>query len=101
MEYNFQSCNCFLVLYTCIIIVFHYYHCFIAGHTKSWGAAFRELLTICFEPLGYFPDGRYGPVNPIAEFTYKFMQKLFNEISQVFPDKYIHIGGDEVDFDCW
>lgn len=42
-----------------------------------------------------------GPMNPSSEFTYSFVSKLFQEIKQVFPDNYFHMGGDEVDLDCW
>ena len=32
---------------------------------------------------------------------YEVVQALLEELAAVFPDRYVHLGGDEVDGDCW
>lgn len=67
------------------------------GHTRSWGVSHPEILTACGEPY----VGRLGPIDPTKNVTYEFMQKLLSEVVDVFPDSYVHLGGDEVGFECW
>ncbi|XP_055968439.1 beta-hexosaminidase subunit beta-like isoform X1 [Sorex fumeus] len=69
------------------------------GHTQSWGKGQKDLLTPCYSEN--WQTSMFGPVNPVRNSTYSFMSKLFTEISKVFPDKHIHLGGDEVELNCW
>lgn len=61
------------------------------GHTRSWGVSHPEILTAC---EGTY-SGKLGPIDPTKAETYDFMQKLLSEIVTVFPDDYVHLGGDE------
>ena len=69
------------------------------GHTQSWEAGAPGVLTKCYS--GASPNGLFGPLDATKEDLYPFLSKLFHEIGNVFPDKYIHLGGDEVNTECW
>ena len=71
-----------------------------AGHVASWGKGYPELLTKCHDDQGK-PNGELGPMNPTKNSTYSTLWLLLREAAQVFPDSYLHLGGDEVPFDCW
>lgn len=45
--------------------------------------------------------GKLGPINPTIDENYDFIFSLFEELVEVFPDLYFHLGGDEVGFECW
>lgn len=67
-----------------------------AGHSLSWGRGISGILTEC---IGI--SDKYGPMDPSLPKVYEFLSQFFDEISEVFPERYIHLGGDEVPFDCW
>jgi len=68
----------------------------IPGHATSWLVAYPELASA---PGPYQIERRWGifdpTINPADEKTYKFFDKFFKEMAQLFPDDYFHIGGDE------
>lgn len=61
------------------------------GHTRSWGISHPEILTAC---EGVYTD-KLGPIDPSRDEAYTFMEQLLAEIVRVFPDEYVHLGGDE------
>ncbi|KAJ8925860.1 hypothetical protein NQ315_009712 [Exocentrus adspersus] len=69
------------------------------GHTRSWGEGKRDILTECYPRPN--KTGKLGPIDPTKNSTYEFLKEFFDEVGDVFPDQYIHLGGDEVGFECW
>ncbi len=41
------------------------------------------------------------PISPCSDDVLKFAEDIFAEIIDIFPSKYIHVGGDEVDRTSW
>ncbi|XP_027196686.2 beta-hexosaminidase subunit beta-like [Dermatophagoides pteronyssinus] len=77
------------------------------GHTHAMARAFPDLLTPCYGD-GIHPHIPRYPffsesevLNPMLNFTFKFMHDMFDEFRHTFKDNYIHLGMDEVSYDCW
>jgi len=45
--------------------------------------------------------GVYPDVFAPTDYTFKFLEDVLDEVMQLFPSKYIHIGGDECPKDYW
>lgn len=69
------------------------------GHVGSFGVGYPQLVTQCYQNGS--PNGQTGPIDPTKSSSFDIMSKLWNEVAKVFPDDYVHLGGDEVSYDCW
>ncbi|MFA9389650.1 MAG: family 20 glycosylhydrolase [Prolixibacteraceae bacterium] len=73
------------------------------GHT--WAALFAYPQLSCsgvpFKKPSNVPFAFTDPFCAGNPATYQFLQDVLDEVMEVFPSKYIHIGGDEVKFTPW
>ena len=72
------------------------------GHTTSWLVGHPELGSA---PGPYTIERRPGifepAFDPTREEVYKFLDVFFGEMAALFPDEYLHIGGDENEGKQW
>ena len=72
------------------------------GHSTSWFVGYPELASA---PGPYVLDTVYGVLDPVLDPTreevYTFLDRFFGEMAGLFPDLYVHIGGDEVNPVQW
>ncbi len=69
---------------------------------RSWGKAFPQIIIDCNRtafsqqtPINIFA------LNPIHPDTLAIVEEIFTQITSIFPSRYMHIGGDEVELRCW
>jgi hexosaminidase len=66
------------------------------AHSTSWLVGYPELASA---PGPYVIERTYGifdpTMDPTRESTYKFLDGFIAEMAALFPDAYLHIGGDE------
>lgn len=75
------------------------------GHTGAFGKAYPWLLINTDNKAARDPSVRDQsvcrcPMNVTSDRTMKFVHDFWSEIAATFPDQFVHIGGDEVDFKC-
>jgi hexosaminidase len=72
------------------------------GHSTAWFVGYPELSS---GPGPYQIERRWGifdpAMDPARESTYKLLDKFIAEMAGIFPDRYFHIGGDEVNGKQW
>lgn len=72
------------------------------GHATSWFPGHPELASA---PGPYAIEKGFGvfdpTLDPTKESTYEFLEIFLREMSALFPDEYLHIGGDENNGKQW
>jgi len=72
------------------------------GHSTSWFVGYPQLGSA---PGPYVIDSVFGVLDPVMDPTreevYRFLDDFFVEMAGLFPDAYVHIGGDEVAATQW
>lgn len=75
----------------------------VPGHSQAIIAAYPEAT--CFSDREYYvaTGGVRGnnTVCPTQDFSYELIEGIIEELTEVFPFEYIHIGGDECDKGLW
>ncbi|GLQ17648.1 beta-N-acetylhexosaminidase [Maritalea porphyrae] len=75
----------------------------IPGHCTAVLAAYPDLRDPdepeeSYRSIQGYPNNALNPGLPA---TYKFIETVVEEIADLFPSKFIHVGGDEVDENSW
>ena len=74
----------------------------IPGHSTSWLVGYPEIGSA---PGPFKIERRAGifepALDPTREQTYKFLDAFLGEMAALFPDAYMHIGGDENEGKQW
>ncbi|MGP3593984.1 beta-N-acetylhexosaminidase [Vagococcus sp. WN89Y] len=72
------------------------------GHASAIAVAYPELMSA---PGPYTMARQWGVLKPVLdptkEETYRFAETIVSELAAIFPDPWVHIGGDEVDDTQW
>lgn len=72
------------------------------GHTTSWLVAHPEWGTA---KEARAVSVRFGPhsacLDPTRDEVYEALSRMLDDVTRVFPDRFLHIGGDEVNPKWW
>jgi hexosaminidase len=74
----------------------------VPGHASAIAVAYPELIT---QPGPYAMQRHWGVFEPLLDPSkpevYQFIETMIAELAELFPDDYVHIGGDEIDPTQW
>lgn len=73
----------------------------VPGHSKAILVAYPELAPDVSVSSKSVQGIANNVLSPVKEETYKMLDAVMGEISDLFPFDYIHIGGDEVNTAAW
>uniref|UniRef100_A0A1B6G0T4 Beta-hexosaminidase n=1 Tax=Cuerna arida TaxID=1464854 RepID=A0A1B6G0T4_9HEMI len=71
---------------------------------EGWQWADKHNATVCFkkEPWQQFcVEPPCGQINPTSDYAYEILQGLYADMERLFDSDLFHMGGDEVNINCW
>jgi hexosaminidase len=72
------------------------------GHTTAWFVGYPDVAS---GPGPYQIERKWGifdpAMDPTRDSTYKFLDTFIGEMTSLFPDAYLHVGGDECNGKAW
>jgi hexosaminidase len=71
----------------------------VPGHSRALLSAYPQFSSAPREASARAP-GR-DAIDPTNPAVYPFLDTLFTEVAAIFPDRHIHVGGDEVSATAW
>lgn len=72
----------------------------VPGHVTHWLAAYPEWGMYEVQPSDRFGVHK-ACLNPTDEVVYAALETIFDEVVEIFPDDFVHVGGDEVNPAWW
>jgi hexosaminidase len=72
----------------------------VPGHSLAMLKAYPEYASGEVEGRDYF-SAMGSALNPARPETFTFLDRLFGEMAALFPDRYFHVGGDEISGADW
>lgn len=74
----------------------------VPGHATAIVTAYPEIASKKLEYSIERNSGIFDPtLDPTNEKTYEILEDVFGELAELFPDKFVHIGGDENEGKHW
>ncbi|WOL16280.1 beta-hexosaminidase 1 [Canna indica] len=64
----------------------------VPGHAESWGTGYPDLWP---------SDNCTEPLDVSKNFTFEVISGILSDMRKIFPFELFHLGGDEVNTDCW
>jgi len=74
------------------------------AHATSWGFGYDFMTVKCYgrrDPYDFNDGWGDDPMDPSNPKVYQFIEDFLTEAASVFPDDWLHLGGDEINYKCW
>jgi len=71
------------------------------GHNYAYGLGVPGLILDCPFARPVETNAWAASFNPLSETVYTFLEIFLGEMSALFPENVLHLGGDEVFYQCW